>query len=103
MTTVWIVFNDKRKDFSKAEEFGELKDIYSSMGRTYNGEALIDYARHVLAKAKDGDYLLIVGDPTLCGICTVVMAEVVDKVNLLRWNREDFKYEPLVLDFGWQD
>jgi len=103
MTNVWIVFNDRRKDFSRAEEFGELKDVYSSMGRNYNGPALIEYARHVLSQAKDGDYLLVVGDPTLCGICTAIMSEFVEKVNILRWNREAFKYEPLELDFGWSE
>ena len=101
--TVWIVFNDKRKDFSRAEEFGQLKDVFSSIGRNYIPEALIDYARHVLRQAQEGDFLLMVGDPTLCGICTTVMAEKLKVINLLRWNREEYKYEPLALDFDWQD
>jgi len=101
--TVFVVYDDKRKDMSKAQEFGQLKDVYSSIGRVYNPSALIAQARHVLSKAEEGDYLLIVGDPTLCGICVAVMSEMVENVNLLRWNRNKFTYEPLTLNFNYED
>lgn len=102
MTSVFIVYNDRRKDFSKAEIFGELRDIFSSVGRNYDGKILIEHARSVLGKAEPGDYLLLVGDPALCSICTTVMCEMLEgHCNILRWNRDHMEYTPLQLDFEW--
>jgi len=101
--TVYVVYNDKRKDMSKAEKFGELKDVFSSTGRTFNGEVLIEHARHVLSKAKEGDYLLIVGDPALCGICMVAMADQLGTFDILRWDRDNFQYLASTLNFYTED
>lgn len=97
--TVFVVFNDTRKDMSKAERFGRLKDVFSSVGRNYNADALIAHARHVLEKADKGDCLLLVGDPTLCGICMTVLSEYQDAFEVLRWDRDRFDYFPLMLKF----
>jgi len=99
---VWVVYGDKRKDMSKAEKFGPMKEVFSSLGKTYNPDALISHARHVLDDAQEGDYLLVVGDPTLCAICMAVMLERLDTVNVLRWDRDNLTYAPLRLDFAWQ-
>lgn len=101
--TVWIVYNDRRKDMSKAEQYGELRDVFSSVGRDYNGQKLIEHARSVLSKAKEDDYLLIVGDPTLCAICFAAMLEQTGIVKVLRWDRDNFQYHPLSLDFSWEN
>lgn len=98
--TVFVVFADHRKDFSKAEQFGQLKDIFSSVGRNYHGSALIEHARHVLRDIQPGDYILSVGDPVLVGICMAVALEYDGEINILRWDREEFKYLPLTLNFS---
>lgn len=97
--TVWIVFNDSRKDFSKAEDYGQLRDVFSSIGKNYDGRTVLDHARHVLAQSTQEDYLLMVGDPALCAICAIAIAEVNETMTLLRWDREKFKYLPVALDF----
>lgn len=97
---VWIVYDDRRKDFSKAERYGELRDIFSSVGRNYDGPTLIEHARHVLAASEPTDYILMVGDPSLCAICTTAMVELHGGANLLRWNRDKLQYDPLELDFS---
>lgn len=102
MNKVWITFNDRRKNFSAAEEYGELREVFSSVGKQYNPVALIEHARRVLDKVEEGDSLLVVGDPTLVAICTVVMCEVLDgKAKLLRWDRDNLRYSPVELDFEW--
>jgi hypothetical protein len=104
MTKVWIAYNDRRKDFSKAEDYGELRDVFSSVGKNYNPDVLIEHARTVLSKAEKGDYLLVVGDPSLVAICTVAMSEVLEgEVKLLRWDRNNMTYYPLELDFDWRE
>lgn len=102
--TVYIVYNDKRKDFKDAERFGNLKEIYSSVGRAYNSDALIEQARRVLDDWKSGDMILMVGDPALCAIAVSVALEYDEygMVDILRWNRFDMRYEPLECDFSFK-
>lgn len=98
---VFIVYNDTRKDFSAAEKYGQLRDIYSSLGRQYNGDKLIEHARRVLRNWQPGDYLLMVGDPTLCAICMSVILEKEGEIDVLRWDRNQFEYAPLKLNFDY--
>ena len=101
--TVYVVYNDSRKNMSAADKFGQLKDVYSSVGRVYNGDKLIEHARRVLDNWQPGDYLLLVGDPTLCGICMAVALESEEEINVLRWDRINFDYVPLRLNFSYQE
>lgn len=97
---VWIVFNDTRKDFTKASVYGNLKDIFSSVSRHADGKTLIEHARHVLENSAPTDYVLLVGDPALCAVCTTVMAELHGGTTLLRWDREKLQYLPMDVDFS---
>ncbi len=103
--TVYVVYADKRKDMSDAERFGDLKDVFTSsvVGRRYDSDKLITYARNALAKWKNGDYLLMVGDPALCAICFAVALEydMFGEVNVLRWNRDEYQYTPLSCNFNY--
>ena len=92
--TVYIVQNDSRKDFSDAERFGQLKDVFGNVGWKYNTDRMLDHARRVLRNWQEGDHLLIVGDPTLCGIAMLVVAEQHDVIDVLRWDRVDYMYVP---------
>ena len=102
-STVFVVYNDTRKNMSAAEKFGQLKDVFSSVGRVYNGDKLIEHARRVLDGWQPGDYLLLVGDPALCGICMAVALESEEEINVLRWDRTNFDYVPLRLNFSYQE
>lgn len=99
--SVFVVYNDRRKDFSAAERYGKLKDVFSSVGRAYNGDKLIEHARRVLRNWQPGDHLLLVGDPTLCGICMAAVLEKEGEINVLRWDRVNFEYVPLRLNFDY--
>lgn len=98
---VFVVYNDTRKNLTAAERFGKLKDVFSSVGRVYHGDKLIEHARRVLKDWQPGDYLLMVGDPTLCAICLAVVLEYDEEVNVLRWDRTNFDYVPLPLNFSF--
>ena len=100
--TVYIVYNDSRKNMSAAEKFGQLKEVFSSVGRVYNGDKLIEHARRVLKDWQPGDSLLLVGDPALCGICMSVALEYDEEITVLRWDRINFDYVPLRLNFSYQ-
>ena len=97
---MWIVYKDPYKDFRNARRFGQLKYVFSTpLGRTYHTERMLTYAREVLADWRAGDYLLMVGDPALCGVCMAVVAELDGVIPILRWDREEFQYVPQTWDF----
>jgi hypothetical protein len=97
--TVWVVYADPRKNLRDAERFGSLKEVFSSVGKTYNTPAMLDHARRVLQDWQPGDMLLMVGDPTLCAVCMTVVFEIDPFITLLRWDRDYFRYIPQQWDF----
>ena len=101
--TVFVVYNDTRKNMSAAEKFGNLKDVFTSVGRVYNGDKMIEHARRVLKDWQPGDFLLMVGDPTLCAICMSVALDYDEEINVLRWDRVNFDYVPFVLNFSFME
>lgn len=98
--TVWIVQADRRKDLSDAQRYGELREVFSSVPRTYNTPAMLAHARRVLVQWEHGDHLMMIGDPTLCAVCAVVIAEQHPVVDVLRWDRNLFQYVPQRWDFA---
>jgi hypothetical protein len=99
MSTVWIVQVDKRRDYSAAEAFGEIKEIFSSIGRAFDPDGAIDHARRVLSKVNPDDYLVMSGDPALCAISVTVAAEYQNMCNILRWDKNKLIYEEMSLKF----
>ena len=97
--TVFVV-QTVQKDFSDARRYGSLRSVFGSPRRPYNTEALINRARKVLELYQPGDYLLMVGDPTLCSVCMAVASEQEDIINVLSWDRDSFQYMPQRWDFG---
>lgn len=98
--TVFIVQNDARKDYTPAEQYGELKDIFGNVGFQYNTDAMMAHARRVLSKWQPGDSILMSGDPTLCGIALAVASEMDEIVFTLNWDNRDFQYIRRRWDFG---
>lgn len=99
MTIAWIVYEDKKRDYTAAEDFGEIKVVFSAINRNFDPDAAIQHARRVLSKMEEGDYLVMSGDPTLCGICVEVAAEMLGEFEVLRWDRNLLSYFPMRLNF----
>ena len=98
--TVFVVQVDNSKDMSDAKQYGSLRAVFGAPRKPYDTSAMIAKARRVLTAWQPGDYLLMIGDPTLCAICTAVVAEEQDVVNILSWDRNTFQYIPQRWDFG---
>lgn len=92
--TVFVVCVDNTKDISDAKRFGKLRGIFSNMRKPYNTTGMIRHARSILKDWRPGDYLLFMGDPVLCAVAMIVVAEYDDTVNVLQWDRLGFQYVP---------
>ena len=99
MSTVWLVHVDKRRDYSAADEHGEVREVFSSIGRDFDPDAAIDHARRVMHEYQEVDYIVMSGDPTLCAICVTVVTEISDSCQVLRWDKNKLKYDKIILDF----
>jgi len=103
-STVWVVFNDGNRSFHKAEKFGQLANVvvapYDKHFR--NPKAIPDHVREVMAGYKDRDYLLMVGEPLLCGLVITVAREKSEtgRLNILRWDKIEMGYEAVELDMA---
>jgi len=97
--TVWLVSYDRRRDYSAADAYGDVRHVFSSIGRDFNGRAAIEHARNVLRAMHPDDYLVMAGDPALCSICVTVAAELLGTCLLLRWDKNKLSYSELRLNF----
>lgn len=83
-------------DLSPAEEFGELRYLLTPTAGPWNPESIIKDLWDNLQNFTSADYLLMVGNPILCGLATAVASEISEgKVQFLQWNGRDRKYKPV--------
>jgi len=99
-STVFVVQVDNSKDLSDAKRYGQLRAVFGRPRKPYDTSSMIAKARRVLAEWQSGDYLLMVGDPTLCAVCMSVASDHGDIINVLSWDRDSFQYLPQRWDFG---
>lgn len=98
---VYVVMYDANKDLSDAKRFGELEAVF--LRPVYDDDRIdpVAVARTALSDYQDGDYILMIGDPMLCGVVTSVALEYSDDeiLNVLRWDRRTMSYRPIALHF----
>jgi hypothetical protein len=98
--TVFVVSVDDGKDLSDAKRFGKLRGVFTGTRKPYNTTHMISKARLVLKEWQPGDYLLMIGDPTLGAVCMSIIAEHDDLVTVLKWDRLMFQYQSQRWDFN---
>jgi hypothetical protein len=98
--TVFVVQVDNTKDLSDAKNYGQLRAVFGKPRKPYETEKMIAKARRVLKDWRTGDYLLMIGDPTLCAVCASVISEQHDVIHVLSWDRDSFGYVPQRWDFN---
>jgi hypothetical protein len=98
--TVYVVQVDNNKDLSDAKKYGKLRAIFANPRKPYDTNQLLNKARRELKDWQQGDYLLIIGDPTLCAVVMSVITEYHSIINVLSWDRNQFQYTAQRWDFG---
>ncbi len=102
MSKVFVTQPQAGKDLSQAEEYGKLVHCYSK-GEQVTPEN-VGNAIKQLNKALENfdyaaDYLLLIGDPVLIGIaCSIVSEVTVGRYNVLKWVKQEKRYEAITVD-----
>ena len=83
-----------------AEKFGDLKIMLPDRKQMIlaSGPLTFELQKH-LKDFNDNDYLLLIGDPAIIGLCCAIASDFNNgKFKVLKWDRIDRKYYDLEID-----
>ena len=80
-----------------ASTYGKFKFLQPEFSQMiFSPGPLIFKLRKGLKDFKEGDYLLLTGDPAIIGVaCSIVSDITSGKYNLLKWDKQERKYYPI--------
>ena len=87
-----------------AEKFGDLKIMLPDRKQMIlaSGPLTFELQKH-LKDFNDNDYLLLIGDPAIIGLCCANAADINNgKFKVLKWDRNDKRYYDLEIDLRGQ-
>lgn len=98
--TVYVVQEHPTKSVFKAKKFGKLKSIFDQRYQVYiDSCAAVDIADVALEDFRGKDYLLLIGDPILIGVCFAIVSAKTPAVQVLKWDNKYKDYWPITIDF----
>ena len=78
---------------NKAERWGELVYLLSPSAHPFNSELVLGDLHEKLSGFRDGDHLLLIGNPGLIGMATAIAAHYNHgSVSLLQWSGKHGEY-----------
>ena len=83
-----------------ASKYGEFKFLLPEFSQMiFSPGPLIYKLRQGLRKFKEGDYLLLTGDPAIIGVACSIVSDITNgKYNLLKWDKQERKYYPIAIN-----
>ena len=83
-----------------AQKYGELKTLLPEFSQMiFSPGPLIYKLRQGLRRFKEGDYLLLTGDPAIIGVACSIVSDITNgKYNLLKWDKQERKYYPISIN-----
>ena len=83
-----------------ASEFGRMKFLLPEFSQIiFSPGPLIFKLRKGLKDFKEGDLLLLTGDPAIIGVACSIVSDITNgKYNLLKWDKQERKYYPISIN-----
>jgi hypothetical protein len=80
-----------------ASSYGKFKFLLPEFSQMiFSPGPLIFKLRKGLKDFKNGDYLLLTGDPAIIGVACSIVSDITNgKYNLLKWDKQERKYYPI--------
>jgi len=97
---VYVIQEVSRFNVITAQEYGKLIPIFEEGKQIMLSPGpAIRKAKNILKDFNDKDYLLLIGDPSMIGLCCSVAAENNrGRYNLLKYDRQSHTYLPIQID-----
>jgi len=94
-----------KHDIETANVFGDVVELLSPTASPFNFPTVREELHHKLKHYRDGDFILLVGNPALIGAVTAIAASYNDgRCAVLQWSGKDQRYTPIdMLDLGARD
>ena len=83
-----------------ASQYGKFKFLLPEFSQMiFSPGPLIFKLRNGLKDFKEGDYLLLTGDPAIIGVACSIVSDITNgKYNLLKWDKQEKKYYPISIN-----
>ena len=83
-----------------AQKYGDFKFLLPEFSQMiFSPGPLIYKLRQGLKDFKEGDHLLLTGDPALIGVACSIVSDITNgKYNLLKWDKQERKYYPISIN-----
>ena len=83
-----------------ASNYGQFKFLLPEFSQIiFSPGPLIFKLRKGLKDFKEGDHLLLIGDPALFGVACSIVSDITNgKYNLLKWDKQERKYYPISIN-----
>ena len=83
-----------------AQKYGKFKFLLPEFSQMiFSPGPLIYKLRQGLKDFKEGDHLLLTGDPALIGVACSIVSDITNgKYNLLKWDKQERKYYPISIN-----
>ena len=100
MSKVFIVQEMPNHDIAAAMKFGEMSVLLPSNTQiAFSTVPTVRTLRRKLREYKDGDYLLLTGDPVAIGLaCSIAAFYNAGRYTALKWDRRERLYIPVKID-----
>lgn len=100
MANVYIVQEMPNHDLAPAMRYGEMKVLLPSNTQiAFSTVPTVRLLRRKLRDYKDGDYLLLTGDPVAIGLtCAIAAFYNAGRYTALKWDRRERMYIPVKID-----
>ena len=83
-----------------ASHYGQFKFLLPEFSQIiFSPGPLIFKLRKGLKDFKEGDLLLLTGDPAIIGVACSIVSDITNgKYNLLKWDKQERKYYPIQIN-----
>ncbi len=83
-----------------ASDYGKIKFLLPELSQIiFSPGPLIFKLRKGLKDFKEGDHLLLTGDPAIIGVACSIVSDITNgKYNLLKWDKQERKYYSIEID-----
>ena len=83
-----------------ASQYGEFKFLLPEFSQMiFSPGPLIYKLRQGLKNFKQGDHLLLTGDPAIIGVACSIVSDITNgKYNLLKWDKQERRYYPIEIN-----